>query len=183
MKIYLAGPEVFERDAIARGKELKGVCAGFGVEGLFPLDNELEAEPGLATRIREGNMAMIRECDAIVANMTPFRGPSMDAGTAYEMGVGAGLGKIVVGYTLDPRPYVDKVRAFVGFEMERGDDGWLRDAQGLLVEEFLHLGKGLVDNLMIACGVECLCDSVEEAIRAATELFKAREADNSSNVH
>jgi nucleoside 2-deoxyribosyltransferase len=172
MKIYLAGPDVFESNPVARGLELKAACTRVGAEGLFPLDNVLADGPDMALRIRDANMGMIRASDAVVANMTPFRGPSMDPGTAYEMGVAAGLGKIVVGYTRDLRPYVDKVRALVVPAVVRAADGVWRDGDGMLVEDFSLHGKGLVDNLMIAAGVEVLCETAEEAIRAATELFQ-----------
>jgi len=49
--------------------------------------------------IYRGNVAHMDRSDAIVANMTPFRGVSMDAGTAFEMGYMAAKGKPVLGYT------------------------------------------------------------------------------------
>jgi len=140
------------------------------------MDNELgDEEQGSiaqAAYIRSANMDLIRSCDAIIANMTPFRAPSMDVGTAYEMGVGAALGKIVVGYTTDPRSYVEKAKAMC--KIERGEDGMLRDEEGMAVEEFGDGDVKLVDNLMIACGVEKLCGSDEEAIKVAVEIFEAR---------
>src|SRR3546814_5290136 len=39
--LYLAGPDVFRPDARERGRELKALCAQFGIEGLFPLDQEV----------------------------------------------------------------------------------------------------------------------------------------------
>lgn len=176
MKIYLAGPEVFERDPIAKGASLKALCTKHSAEGLFPMDNELSsAEHGSVAQaafIRNANMGLIQACDAIVANMTPFRGASMDVGTAYEMGVGAALGKIVVGYTTDRTSYVKKVSGF--HEVKRGDDGYLRDDKGMSVEEFGKGDEALVDNLMISCGVESLCDGAEDAIRTAVELYAKR---------
>jgi nucleoside 2-deoxyribosyltransferase len=177
MKIYLAGPEVFLPDPIAKGAELKAICSQHGAEGLFPMDNELgDAEHGSiaqARLIRSANMSLIHSCDAIIANMTPFRGPSMDVGTAYEMGAGAALGKIVVGYTTDERSYVEKVKE--GHKVARADDGQLRDESGMAVEEFGEGKEGLVDNLMISCGIVRLCGSAEEAIKVAIETFKARK--------
>src|SRR5690606_8586836 len=41
--LYLAGPDVFRPDARERGRELKALCAEFGIEGLFPLDQEVPA--------------------------------------------------------------------------------------------------------------------------------------------
>ena len=88
------------------------------------------------------------------------------------MGVGAALGKIVVGYSNDQRSFVEKVKN--AGKVERGEDGHLRDEDGMAVEEFGDAGVGLVDNLMISCGIEKLCGSAEEAIQTAAELFKAR---------
>jgi nucleoside 2-deoxyribosyltransferase len=176
MKIYLAGPEVFQQDPIAKGAALKALCTKHGAEGLFPMDNELgDEEHGSiaeATYIRSANMQLIQSCDGIIANMTPFRGPSMDVGTAYEMGVGAALNKIVVGYTTDSRSYVEKVQGTC--KVERGKDGMLRDEKEMAVEEFGDGEVRLVDNLMIACGVEKLCASDEEAIIIAVRAFEAR---------
>ncbi|RDW69783.1 nucleoside 2-deoxyribosyltransferase [Coleophoma cylindrospora] len=179
MKIYLAGPEVFLPDPIGKGRELKALCEKHGVQGLYPMDNELsDAEHGShaqAAHIREANMNLIRACDAIIANMAPFRGPSMDVGTAYEMGVGAALEKIVIGYSADQRAYKVKVKDF--HTLGQTPDGRLRDEQGMSVEDFKSVdgASGHVDNLMIACGVERLCKTAEEAIQVAKELHESRQ--------
>lgn len=176
-KVYLAGPDVFLPNAVARGEQLKTICTALGLIGLFPLDNAiLTTTPGSiahAAAIRTANMELISSCDAILANMTPFRGPSMDVGTAYEMGAGAALGKLVVGYTLDgSKSYVEKVGKV--HSVQRAADGHLRDEEGLSVEEFgVGEGGGLVDNLMISCGVERLCGSEEEGLRVIAEILKA----------
>jgi nucleoside 2-deoxyribosyltransferase len=175
MKIYLAGPEVFERDPIGKGIALKNICTKHGAEGLFPMDNELGDEEhgsiAQAAYIRSANMDLIKSCDAIIANMTPFRGPSMDVGTAYEMGVGAALNKIVIGYTSDTKSYVDKVKKVC--KVERGTDEYIRDENGMSVEDFGDGETRLVDNLMISCGVDRLCGSAEEAIETAVNIYKA----------
>jgi nucleoside 2-deoxyribosyltransferase len=182
-RVYLAGPDVFLSSPIERGEALKAICAKHNLIGCFPFDNELaNLEPhsfGLAHAIRGANMELIKSCDAILANMTPFRGPSMDVGTAYEMGVGAALDKIVVGYTLDGGlGYVDKVHVWAGEKkLARGDDGHLRDVGGMAVEEFNREvgGKGLVDNLMMACGIEKLCLSEEEAVEVLAEALREKK--------
>ncbi|KAF4620154.1 hypothetical protein G7Y89_g14670 [Cudoniella acicularis] len=96
-KIYLAGPDVFLPNAVAHGAHLKTLCAAQNAHGLFPLDKTLTSHPpnsySLAHAIREANMNLIKESDAVLANMTPFRGPSMDVGTAYEMGAASALGE------------------------------------------------------------------------------------------
>jgi nucleoside 2-deoxyribosyltransferase len=178
MKVYLAGPDVFEPNALARGEELKALCKKHGAQGLFPIDNSIElddAEIGSiahARAIRNANMELIKDCHAILANMTPFRGPSMDVGTAYEMGAGAALGKLVVGYTKNAKTYVEKVKDV--HQVERAEDGHLRDENRMSVEEFADAETGLVDNLMISCGVEQLCESEEEALLVVIRTLRRR---------
>ncbi|KAH7364546.1 hypothetical protein BKA65DRAFT_140530 [Rhexocercosporidium sp. MPI-PUGE-AT-0058] len=177
-KVYLAGPDVFEPNAVQRGEHLKALCTQHNLLGLFPLDktiptiNFLAGSIAHAAAIRTANMALIQSCDAILANMTPFRGPSMDVGTAYEMGAGSALGKIVVGYmTEGAEPYCVKVGK--AHTLRRTEDGYLRDEGGMSVEEFgVKEGGGLVDNLMISCGVERLCSSEEEGLAVIAELLK-----------
>lgn len=161
-RIYLAGPDVFLPDPAARGAVLKALCTAHGAVGLFPLDGEVADAVDLPGAIREANMAMIRSCDALVANMTPFRGPSMDPGTAYEMGAAAALGKLVVGYSADPRSYVERVSA--AMPVERTANGVLRDTDFLSVEEF---DVPLIDNLMMARGVEAILADAAHAISFA----------------
>src|SRR5258705_7432605 len=142
MKIYLAGPDVFLPDAIEIGRRKAAICARHGARGLYPLDNAVDlsaADASLA--IFKGNEAMMDAADAMIANLTPFRGPSADAGTVYELGYMAGRGKLCLGYSNDPRSYADRVRELTNVSSR---DGRLIDAQGLTVEDF-----GLTDNLMI----------------------------------
>jgi nucleoside 2-deoxyribosyltransferase len=140
MKIYLAGPDVFLPDAIELGRRKVQLCARHGLVGLYPLDNAIAANDA-SLQIFGGNEAMMNEASAIIANLTPFRGPGADAGTVYELGYMAGRGKLCLGYTNDPAPYADRVRAFTEVTSR---DGRLIDAQGLTVEDF-----GLADNLMM----------------------------------
>ncbi len=92
-------------------------------------------------RIFRGNEAMMDSADAIIANLTPFRGPGADAGTVYELGYMAARGKLCLGYANDPACYVDRVRRSTTVTPQ---DGRLIDASGLTVEDF-----GLNDNLMM----------------------------------
>jgi nucleoside 2-deoxyribosyltransferase len=85
MKIYLAGPDVFLPDAVEIGRKKAAICARYGVSGLYPLDNAVDLSAADASlTIFKGNEAMMEAADAIIANLTPFRGPSADAGTVYE---------------------------------------------------------------------------------------------------
>lgn len=139
MIIYLAGPDVFLTDAIEIGRRKITLCQAYGLEGLYPLDNQIDlTAPDASLRIFRANQAMMDRADAIVANLTPFRGPSADAGTVYELGYMAGKGKRCFGYCNDPRVYADRI-ADVTLR-----DGGKIDADGLIVEDFGH-----ADNLMM----------------------------------
>ena len=85
---------------------------------------------------------MMDAADAVIANLTPFRGPSADAGTVYELGYMAGRGKFCLAYSNDPAVYVERVARFG--TVTKSADGLLTDKDGLAVEDFGH-----PDNLMM----------------------------------
>ena len=142
MRIYLAGPDVFLPDAVDIGRRKKDICAAHGLSGLYPLDNAIDRSAGdISLDIFKGCEAMMDAADAIIANLTPFRGPGADPGTAYELGYMAARGKFCLGYSNDPSIYAERVRLLTEV---RSQDGRLVDADGLTVEDF-----GLGDNLMM----------------------------------
>lgn len=141
-RVYLAGPDLFVHDAVNIGRRKVELCARHGLIGLYPLDNAIDpAAKDTSLRIYRGNENMMMEADAIIANLTPFRGPGADAGTVYELGYMAGRGKLCLGYSNDPSSYADRIRKFSDVNSR---DGRLIDALGLTVEDF-----GLSDNLMM----------------------------------
>jgi nucleoside 2-deoxyribosyltransferase len=147
MKIYLAGPDVFLPDALDIGRRKVEICARHGLTGFYPLDNTVNLSARDASLdIFKGNEAMMITADAIIANLTPFRGPSADAGTVYELGFMAGRGKLCFGYCNDPTLYVNRVRKFTTVQAQ---DERLVDADGLTVEDFR-----LSDNLMMIHALE-----------------------------
>jgi nucleoside 2-deoxyribosyltransferase len=139
MQLYLAGPDVFLPDPLAIAKLKQEICQKYGFVGLFPFDASLNLasltpfQQGIA--IYNSNIALMNRSDLIVANMTPFRGPSMDVGTAFEIGYMAAQGKPIFGYTHDGRLYSDRVNA--------GSTPGL-DPDGLTIEAF-----DMADNLML----------------------------------
>ena len=147
MKIYLAGPDVFLPDAVEIGRRKVAICAANGLAGLYPLDNDVElAAPDASRQIFCGNEAMMDAADAIIANLTPFRGGGADPGTVYELGYMAGRRKFCLAYSNDGAAYADRLSRFMDVTSENGR---LVDAQGLTVEDF-----GLVDNLMMIHALE-----------------------------
>jgi len=147
-RVYLAGPDVFLPDAIAWMERKKAICAGYRLIGVSPLDALANPPAEWAhlpewRRIALRNEAHIRSCTAIVANLTPFRGPSADVGTIYEVGFARGLGLKVFGYATVAAAFLDRTLLSVGGGRQEPDGSWW-DRDGLLVEQF-----GLFDNLMI----------------------------------
>jgi nucleoside 2-deoxyribosyltransferase len=142
MNVYLAGPDVFLPDALEVGRQKTEVCRRHGLTGLYPLDNVVDrAATDASLRIFEANEVMMDQADAIIANLTPFRGPGADGGTVYELGYMAARGKFCLGYSNDPALYVDRVRRSTKVAARSGR---LVDANGLTVEDF-----GQNDNLMM----------------------------------
>jgi nucleoside 2-deoxyribosyltransferase len=134
---------VFLPDALDIGKRKAAICARHGVIGHYPLDNVVDlSAPDASLTIFRSNEAMMDAADAIIANLTPFRGPSADAGTVYELGYMAGRGKFCLAYSNDPALYVDRVKRLG--TVTKSADGRLIDGQGLTVEDF-----GWSDNLMM----------------------------------
>ena len=140
-KIYLAGPEVFLPNALEIGTSHKLLCQKYGYEGLFPLDNNISGNnpADVTTAIRLANQAMIYECDIVIANLSPFRGPEPDSGTVWEVGFSQGLNKQVLAYSTDLRTLKEKTQSILNL----GDAS--RDASGMVIEDF-----GLTHNLMFS---------------------------------
>jgi nucleoside 2-deoxyribosyltransferase len=86
---------------------------------------------------------MIHKSAAVVANLTPFRGPSADAGTVFEIGYALALGKPVFAYANVTADYRARVIDSHGPLVATAAGEWACD--GMAVENF-----GLHDNLMIA---------------------------------
>lgn len=152
MRIYLAGPDVFLPDAAILAQQKKEICARHGAMGVFPTDPIQDAAADAATErwleIYLRNEAHIRSCDALVANLTPFRGPSADAGTVYELGFMRALGRPVCGYANSTGDFAERTRAILGTAARQDSAGIWADAEGLHLEDF-----GRQDNLMIDGGI------------------------------
>jgi nucleoside 2-deoxyribosyltransferase len=155
MRVYLAGPDVFRKDAKRHAESIKALCSAYGLTGVFPLDVELNLPanmpgPTQALNIFNANVGLINSCHGVLANVTPFRGPSADVGTAWEMGFAYALGLPVEAYTTDMQTYAERVAPD---EYE--------------VEHF-----GLEENLMLACSsrISLACEMAVQRLRLALLL-------------
>ncbi|MFA5950770.1 MAG: nucleoside 2-deoxyribosyltransferase [Hyphomicrobium sp.] len=150
-RVYLAGPEVFLADF---GKPIfdakKRICERHGLAGVSPMDGELDVarlapfEQGIA--IYRGNVQHMRSSDAVIANMTPFRGVGMDGGTAFEMGYMRALDRPVLGYSNVVRPFSERSERYYALGHHLGVDPY---TAGTSIERF-----GMADNLMMAGAVD-----------------------------
>jgi len=161
LTVYLAGPDVFLPDAVALGQRKKALCARYGFEGLYPLDDTISAGSGTVPADRliyRVCVAMLRRADFGIAHLTPFRGPSADAGTVCELGMLIGLGKKVFGYTNVATDLLERVQRSDVVTHAAAASAW-HDSDGMQVEDF-----GNADNLMID---EALAEQGHEIVRIA----------------
>jgi len=149
--VYLAGPDVFYQNAHEIAAEKKRILATRGMAGRFPLDTQLDPaafadQKDFALAIACANEALMREADIILANIEPWRGPEADDGTAYEIGFMAALGKLIVLYTNDARPFSERVRNDVYHGEIYRDGAFERGRRDhMTIEAF----DGFADNLML----------------------------------
>lgn len=155
MKLYIAGPDVFRPDALRWADDARTLCRQAGHEALIPLDGVETTAAG----IFHANIDLIRQADALLANLNPFRGCEPDSGTCVEVGYALALGKPVVGYVDSLESTVDRVRRQQGRVTLR--DGRPVDGDGLHIEDF-----GLPLNLMLAIPVKLVAGSLAAALAA-----------------
>lgn len=157
---YLAGPDVFYPEAKAIGKAKCDLLLTHGIVGHFPLDNEVPESPEIAHEIFLGNVQLINRSSIMLANIVPFRGPSLDPGTAWEIGYAYGKGIPVICYG-SRGTYLNRCRTL---GLESGKVGL--DHDGIQIEDF-----GEQENLMIARCATTIVETFEAAVISAAKLF------------
>jgi nucleoside 2-deoxyribosyltransferase len=149
-RVYLAGPDVFHKDHARIFSQRVSICERLGLEALVPFDNKVKT----AADIYRFNVRMLDLCDAVIANITPFRGPHCDVGTAWEIGYAVGRRKLVEAFSGTAESLAARVSG--------GNPKARFDGQGMSIEGF-----GLPENLMIT---EALADrTVHASFEAAAE--------------
>lgn len=187
---YLAGPDVFYPDAVEIGKRKKSILAEYNIIGHFPFDSQIDyskynSAHKIAMAIGKADEDMMFNCclgnriGIILANMTPFHGPSMDIGTGFEMGYMSALADmkknvIIIGYTDDKRSFQTRViEDHYNNAPIIEQNGLKYGPDGNLIE-FLNQAE----NLMITHAIEKtggkLVYSFEEAAKSAHELAQLK---------
>lgn len=131
--VYLAGPDVFYPSAsmlLARKAE---AAAALGLDAIQPLADDLDDAVAIRRRCLEG----IERSDAVLANLTPFRGAHCDPGTAFECGFAQARSKPIFAYATESRLLSSRVGP-------RHESDGERDVAGMAIEGF-----GLFENLML----------------------------------
>jgi nucleoside 2-deoxyribosyltransferase len=146
IKAYLAGPDVFLPHALAHAAAKVKICAKYGILGRPPINDDFEQLARLPAEkawraIYQKDIDMMEDCDIIIANLTPFRGASADAGTLIELGWFLGRNKPIYAYSNTATLFTARSKT---------QTAALPDPIPNLVVE----GFGLPDNLMIPGAVE-----------------------------
>ena len=152
VRVYLAGPEVFLPNAREVLDQKIALTMAAGLIPVAPGDLVIPEYPtkkqkGLA--ISAHDEALMRSGDAIIANLTPFRGIHADTGTCFELGFMCALGKPAFAYTNDARGQFERTAEHCDGKIVRDASGRPRGPDGFAVEDF-----DMIDNLMMHGGVE-----------------------------
>jgi nucleoside 2-deoxyribosyltransferase len=138
--LYLAGPDLHYPDSAELLARKRLVCEANGVSARLATDDVEAGERSGELRARElyaGALANLRAADAVVANLTPWRGPGCDPATAFEIGFASALGKPVLAYlnveTEEDAEYRARVEGWFGASVDEA--GVWRDNEGSAVED------------------------------------------------
>jgi nucleoside 2-deoxyribosyltransferase len=168
-RVYLAGPEVFLPDApeiLERKRELTRAAGLVPVSPGDLLIPRLEDRHALGLAISRIDEELMDSADAIIANLTPFRGLSADTGTCFELGYMCARGKQAFAYTNVAADHYARTLAYYGGSVIASADGRERGADGLSVEDF-----DMIDNLMLHGGVERRGGTIVRGNAPASALY------------
>jgi nucleoside 2-deoxyribosyltransferase len=138
--VYLAGPDIFRKDAEAFAQWQKEICEKYGIIPMHPMDNNLDidfTDTSIETRkkVYEADMSQMLEADIICANMNTFRGSEPDSGTCFEAGFFAGFNealkalgmsipaKPLYGYINTPSRYKERANTWNTENPDKTDSG------------------------------------------------------------
>jgi nucleoside 2-deoxyribosyltransferase len=152
VRVYLAGPEVFLPNAREQLDRKIALTRAAGLIPVAPGDLTIPETPTKKARglaISGIDEKLMLSADAIIANLTPFRGINADTGTCYELGFMCALGKHAFAYSNAAADNYARALDYYGGAIARDATGRPRGADGLSVEDF-----EMIDNLMLQGGVE-----------------------------
>lgn len=151
MKLFVAGPEVFLPNARAIVAQKCDLVRAAGFTPVSPFDPGVPdglAGHELAMAISANDERLVRDSDLMIANLTPFRGISADAGTVFELGFMCALERPVHGYSNIAKGFGARTTDLFDGQVKPLGQGMFDAPDGTLIEEF-----GLADNLMVDGGI------------------------------
>lgn len=129
--IYIAGPECFYRGGDQILEAMRRRAESFGCEVSLPNDHKFVWDQDNLTKNADAifmNCAnSLNRSTAIICDLEFFRGPEVDGGSVYEIGMAYARGIRCYGYTRDKRPMIWK---YYGWELR---DGVIYDRKGRIL--------------------------------------------------
>ncbi|OCC02233.1 nucleoside 2-deoxyribosyltransferase [Labrys sp. WJW] len=170
MRVYLAGPEVFLPNARAVLDAKIELTRRHGFIPVSPGDLEIPAQPtkrafGLA--ISAVNEKLMLSADAIIANLTPFRGIAADTGTVYELGFMCARGCPAFAFSNVAQSHFERLQIYYDGRIADDAQGRPRGSDGLAVEDF-----DMAENLMLDGGIEARGGTFVTRSAAPGRLFE-----------
>jgi nucleoside 2-deoxyribosyltransferase len=150
-KVYLAGPEVFLPNAREQLDRKAALARAAGFIPLSPGDLDIPPQPTkreFGCAISEIDEQMMLDADAVIANLTPFRGIAADVGTVFELGFMCALGKSVFGYTNISASHYERTIGYYKGAITTDAEGHTRGNDGMSLENF-----DMAENLMLDGGI------------------------------
>lgn len=164
--VYLAGPERYDADATEYYSAMKSLGHELGLRVLTPADDAhgVRRIHSSDPYVQAGNdfarwEKNIRDCDAVVANLSDFHGREPNSDTAFECGMAFQLGKRLFGHMDDTRVMLERISHL-------GEKEEYRDQAGSVVENFDY-----PLNIMFASSMPIYEGGAETAIRQAAEAL------------
>jgi nucleoside 2-deoxyribosyltransferase len=159
-KIYLCGPERYDRDAREKYVAMEKICIRYGFSPEFPAviktgGKEDPYRESCVTLLR--NAELIRKCDYVLVNLNDFYGYEPESDTSFECGYAFAAGKKMLGY-------MDKAGKMIDRVPNLGKNSGYRDVNGCNVENFDY-----PLNLMFASSMDILEGNFETAVAAADQ--------------
>jgi nucleoside 2-deoxyribosyltransferase len=147
--VFLSGPDQWAPEAadlMARKRHMVEAAGLEALDGRGRFDIEPEQSELAAREIYADALSRLRRSDAVIANLTPWRGVGCDPGAAFEAGFAAALGKPVFAYmnVMSEEEAELRERVDLLFGAQLSEDGAWRDPDGAEIEDF-----GLPETLML----------------------------------
>lgn len=189
MKVYLAGPDVFYKDAKSKFEQKINILNKYNIQGFSPLDNDIPPLNILCSRselslgIAKSNEDLMDKCNIILANLELWHGsPSADIGTAFEIGY---MSKkynddpnnvLIIGYYPNgiPEKFSERVKKIVYKNQWKKENDILMGSDNMIIEDFDNLDNLMLIGAIYKSGGQ-IYGSFEEAAKNITTQWQQKQ--------